>query len=271
MTTLRAQTTSLSIASLTTVLGKREVLRKLDLAPLYAGQIVALLGPNGSGKSTLLKSIAGHISSHGSISWGEAGLDRLTAVERSDYLAYLPQFLPEGPRLTVVEALMVSLSTRAKRPLNERLGRIQKTLDLLNIGDLSAKYANELSGGQRQMVALAQVLCLDPEVLLLDEPLAALDLSRQFQVMNTLKSLATARQLVVLLVMHDLNQAMRYCDQVILLREGRKVAQGAVKDIMTSQNLALTFNIAARIERCSRGMPFVMVDDAAPDLPDLSA
>jgi len=131
---------------------------------------------------------------------------------------------------------------------------------MLEIEDLASRHLTELSGGQRQLVSLAQALVRSPRVLLLDEPTSALDLQRQVEVLELLRALARGKGLCVVIAIHDLNQALRFADQVAVLGGGRIVASGAPVEVLTPALLREVYGVEARLERCSRGVPFLAVD-----------
>ncbi|HWL27887.1 MAG TPA: ABC transporter ATP-binding protein [Burkholderiaceae bacterium] len=252
----------LAVRGLSCRLGTNPVLQSLDLPALPPGHVAALLGPNGSGKSTLLRSISGLVPATASmLSWNGADLRTQTAQARSKHIRYLPQSLPESIHLTVTEAVLVALHAHGALPSHRALDRADTVLHELGIGHLGPGYLDELSGGQRQLVGLAQALVREPAVLLLDEPLASLDLNYQHHVMQLLKRLAREHQLLIMIVLHDLNMALRYADTALLLRRGALLASGAPTSVVSPANLADAFQIHARVESCSKGYSNVVVDD----------
>ena len=112
-------------------------------------------------------------------------------------------------------------------------------------------------------MAIAQALARNPEVLLMDEPTSALDLHRQIEVLDFMRRLAAKRGMAVLIAIHDLNHALRYCDQTLVIANGRLIASGRTSEIVTARMLHDTYRIDARIETCSQGLPHVIVDAAA--------
>lgn len=259
--TPQAVAEGLRVSGLGTRLRGRAILEALNLPQLAPGSLVGLMGPNGSGKSTLLKSLAGLVpSSCNELSLSGRDLRALHASARAEYIRYLPQTLPGDIHLTVVESMLVAL--RARRPLDRRneLSAIMNALEELGIAHLANRYLDELSGGQKQLVGLAQAVCHEPDVLLLDEPLASLDLNHQHHVMQLLGQLTRERKLLTLIVLHDLNTVLRYCDQALLMRDGKLVGSGAPGAVITAESLAATFSIRARVEASSQGLPYVLVD-----------
>lgn len=238
------------------------MLRALSLPQLHGGQLVALLGPNGSGKSTLLRSIAGLTPAHAdTLELNGTDLRAWPARKRAQQIRYLPQSLPGDIHLTVTEAVLVALKARAAPDTTAALQRVATVLSDLGMARLAPCYLDELSGGQKQLVGLAQALVQEPSVLLLDEPLASLDLNFQHHVMQLLQSLARTRRLLVIIVVHDLNIALRYADSALLMHDGELLASGDPLAVVTPRHLARAFLVQARIERCAKGYANVMVDD----------
>ena len=247
---------------------KRQVLTSLEAGPLPRGEITALLGPNGSGKSTLLRALAGLTRVHtGSLSLDGEPLALSAASARSHSVVYLPQALPAGVRLQVLESVVVACrATRGYGAVlpgtahGDDLAHAHAVLRRLGIDELAARSLDELSGGQRQLVGIAQALVRDPQVLLLDEPLSALDLNHQFHVMQVLREVTRESRIVTVVVLHDINAAMRTCDCAMLLHEGRHCAFGSAAEVVTPARLARVFGVSTRIEPCSRGHLQVLID-----------
>jgi len=243
-------------------LGRRKVLQGLSAAPLNHGQVVAVLGRNGVGKSTLLRSIAGTVPCTATqLHLGDLDLRPLRPAARAETIRYLPQASPGALYLSVQECLAVALNAHHRHPAEETRQRIAIVASDLGIDSLLERPVDELSGGQRQLVWLAQSLIHQPRALLLDEPLAALDPNFQHHVMKLLRRLAEERALLVLVVLHDLNMAMRYADQALVLQDGKVLAQGPVDFALSPETLARAFRVRARIEPCSQGTSMIVIDD----------
>lgn len=253
---------TLLLQSLHCTLGTRPVLQGLDVQPLHGGQVIAVVGRNGAGKSTLLRCIAGLLPCRAErLQLCGIDLRPLRAPARSSVLRYLPQAAPGTLHLTVHDCLQVALHAQGGRPGPDARRRVIDTVADLGLSELLTRHVDELSGGQKQLVWLAQALLHQPHALLLDEPLAALDPNHQHHVMRLLRRLAGMQQLVILIVLHDLNMAARYADQVLVLHEGRAIAQGPAASALTPDVLANSFQISARVEHCTQGTPLVIVDD----------
>lgn len=250
----------LTVRGLDASYGARLVLRGIDLPDLRGGQITALLGPNAAGKSTLFRRIVGQLKGPGVVTIDGRNPEDLSQLDPARP-CYLPQDTAANAVLTVFEAvLLAGKQGGAWRVSDAEADRVSETLDLLEIADLAARHLSELSGGQRQLVGLAQALVRRPRILLLDEPTSALDLQRQIEVLDLLRWLADERGTCIVLAIHDLNQALRFADQVVVLGAGRVIASGAPKAVLTPALLSEAYGVQARVEQCSRGLPFLVVD-----------
>jgi len=242
--------------------GNRPIVRDVSAKPLRIGEITALVGPNGAGKSTLLRALAGLIRATGTARLGDCDLIALSARERARRVAFMPQSLPAGVGLTVVETLISALKASPTHSGILPRGMPHQAfgvLDRLGIAHLMMEPMDRLSGGQRQLVALAQALVREPRLLLLDEPTSALDLRHQFEVMRTVRSLAEDGRIVVI-VLHDLSLAARWADRVIVMADGRLRSEGAPKDAITPAVLADVYKVDARVAAGADGTLQITVD-----------
>jgi iron complex transport system ATP-binding protein len=253
---------ALAVRGLSVGYGKRQVIDDLDLPPLQRGRVTALVGPNGAGKSTLLKALAGLVPARGGLLLGEESLDRLRPVQRARRVGYMPQFFPDGVEFTVLESLLAALKTQRDKPVAGAVPVIERAHALLvrlGISHLALRPLDGLSGGQRQLVSLAQAVIREPDVLLLDEPTSALDLRHQSMVMATARALAQQGRIVVA-VLHDLNLAARWADDIVVLRDGRLHSAGTPAAVFTPAMLAEVYGVRARTEPCSEGWLQIVVD-----------
>ncbi|WP_313613104.1 ABC transporter ATP-binding protein [Agrobacterium sp.] len=236
--------------------GRVTVLSKVGIDLLQSGNVTAVIGPNAAGKSTLFKRIAGLISG--------PGLVQLSDTERGDRtICYMPQDTGANAVLTVYESILLSAKQGGGwRVQDSELNEIDAILKALRIEDLAFRGLGELSGGQRQLVSLAQALVRKPEVLLMDEPTSALDLHRQIEVLGFVADLAKKNGMIVLIALHDLNHALRYCESTIVIAGGEMVVSGSTSDVINADMLRDIYKIEARIENCSLGRPLVIVDGA---------
>ncbi|SEQ42270.1 iron complex transport system ATP-binding protein [Faunimonas pinastri] len=247
--------------------GRRTIIRDLSLPTLVPGEVTALVGPNGAGKSTLLRAMAGLIRSTGSLRLGAQDLRKLSLSEHASRVTYMPQTLPQRVALTAIETVIAALKAS---PAGGRAGAGSQihavacaTLSRLGIEHLAMEALDQLSGGQRQMVSLAQALVREPQVLLLDEPTSALDLRYQHLVMKLVRDLARERGIVAVVVLHDLNLAAGWADRIAMLSRGELAAFGTPAEAINAAHLAAVYGVSARVEQCSRGSLQVMVDGPA--------
>ncbi len=236
--------------------GRTTVLSNVGIDVLQPGTVTAVIGPNAAGKSTLFKRIAGLISGPGVVQVSDA-----TRGDRA--ICYMPQDTGANAVLTVYESLLLAAKQGGGwRVHDDELFEIDAILKALRIEDLAFRGLEALSGGQRQLVSLGQALVRKPEVLLMDEPTSALDLHRQIDVLEFVTDLATRTGMIVLIALHDLNHALRYCANTIVIADGTMASSGATGNVITSDMLREIYRIDARIEACSHGRPMVIVDGA---------
>ncbi|MDP8968473.1 MAG: ABC transporter ATP-binding protein [Actinomycetota bacterium] len=204
------------------------ILPAVDLR-LQRGMLTALLGPSGAGKTTLLRAIAGLQSiSAGSVSLAGEPIDQLPAHRRGVGLVFQqPRLLPH---LSVVENIAFPLRLSGV-PRRERGARARGLLDDVGLAGLAERSVRGLSGGEQQRVALARALCAEPRVLLLDEPLSALDPARRDELRGLIARVQRERRLTTLLVTHDRNEAAQLGDSLAVMLEGRIVQHGHPREL----------------------------------------
>ena len=217
---------SIRIEGLTFAYGSTPVLDDVTLPAARPGELVGLVGPNAAGKSTLLKCAAGLLRAKTGRLW----LDDAEVSTRDQWrrlrrqVTYLPQEYASTAAITVFEAVLVARQQTASWVVgDDDVAAVATILDELRLEPLALRYLSELSGGQRQMVAVAQSLAREPRVLLLDEPTSSLDLQRQLELLQLVRSLAAERSMTVLIALHDLNLAARFVDRLVVLHQGRVV------------------------------------------------
>ncbi|MBY4889158.1 ABC transporter ATP-binding protein [Pantoea sp. DY-15] len=245
---------------------KRKVIDDLNVTELPQGKITVLLGPNGCGKSTLLRALAGLGKGQGELWLNGEELMSQPFARRAQRVVYLPQSLPAGVHLHVLESIIVAQRASGGLHSASSEAEIMHLLEQLGIAHLAMRYLDQLSGGQKQLVGLAQSLIRRPELLLLDEPLSALDLNYQFHVMDLVRRETRLRNIVTVVVVHDINIALRHADHALMLKDGNLLADGEPSKVITPETLAQVYGVRGRIEHCSRGMPQVMIDGLAETL-----
>jgi iron complex transport system ATP-binding protein len=219
-------------------------------------QLTAILGPNGSGKSTLLRVLAGlWTPCAGSVSLDGRPLGRVTPRERARRIAFLPQDTRCDFAFTVEEVVSMGRHPHRGRfdgPQNDDRDAVEAALARCDLGALRGRTLDALSGGERQRVAVARCLATEPDVLLLDEPTAHLDLEHALSLLDLCRALAGAGHAVVLAT-HDIGLAAHYATRVLLLRDGRVVHGGQAADALTPSLCRSVFGVEADVATTSGG------------------
>ncbi|QNP66922.1 ABC transporter ATP-binding protein [Streptomyces genisteinicus] len=248
----------------------RPVLRGVDL-DVRPGELTALIGLNGCGKSTLLRLAAGLLRpDSGRVLLGGDDLAQLSRRATARRVALLHQSAPAVPGMTVRQ-LVRQGRYAARGPLGMlREGDdpvVHRALDDVGVAHWADREVDALSGGERQRVRLATALAQDTGALLLDEPTTYLDLHHQLDVMRTVVRLRGERGLTVVMVLHDLAHAARFAERVVALRDGRVVADGAPREVVTPGLLADVLKVAGRVGRDPEGgWPVCYPDHPLPTL-----
>lgn len=238
--------------------GTRRVLHNVNL--MLEPGVTALVGPNAAGKSTLLKCLCGQLSPKGEITLDGQSLRGLSRRDLSRQIGYLPQTQMQRSRFTVFETILLGrLHELGWRASQSEIERVHDVLEETSLTSLADRETSELSGGQIQMVAIAQALVREPSVLLLDEPTSNLDLRRQLEVCSRIRHLTAARGVCTLMAMHDLNLAARYADHVLVLREGTPYANGTPAQVLTETMLEEVYQVAAQVTLGANGHPSIVI------------
>jgi iron complex transport system ATP-binding protein len=240
-------TALLTARNLGVTLSGRIILRDVSLS-LQPKHLVALVGPNGAGKTTLLRALAGLQPSTGSIHVAGDDLARLSLRERAKRFGYLPQGHVVHWPLDVKDVVALGRyphgATDPARLSPADEAAVQRAMQATDVTGFAARRVTELSGGERSRVALARVLAVEAPIVLADEPTASLDPRYQLDVMKNLRDVADGGVLVIV-VTHDLGLAARFADTVLVMSEGRLVADGAPAQALSDQVMANVFRISA--------------------------
>ena len=240
------------------------------------GAVTALVGPNGSGKSTLLKGLANQLApDEGSVLIDGQDIHTLDTKALARKLGLLSQESTAPGSITVED--LVYHGRYPHRGFFEHVTyedecAVDNAIDLAGCDHLRDREVGSLSGGQKQLAWIAMVLAQDTDVLLLDEPTTFLDLHHQLEVMEIIETLRDEREITIIVVLHDIEQAARLADRIVALRDGEIKARGPPEDVVTEQLLSDVFEIDAEVDSTDRGprvTPLGAIhDERGSDTPD---
>jgi iron complex transport system ATP-binding protein len=216
------------------------------------GEMVGILGPNGSGKTSLLKIFAGVLSGQGEVkvngqevqSYGSRALSRIIAIVPQESQVVFPY--------TVAEIILMARASRHHSFAFESehdLEVARKNMELTETACLADRYLHELSGGEKQRVMIARALTQEPQILLLDEPAAFLDLKHQLHTLALLRRLNREHGLTVIAAFHDLNLAAAFFPRLVILREGKIFCDGRPQRILTEEMIQQVYGVRVRVRR----------------------
>ena len=235
-----------------------EILRQVSFS-LEDGQFLAILGNNGAGKSTMLKCFNQILRVEGGHVWMD-GEDLLTMTHRevAQRVAFVSQNIP-STQMTVHDVVMLGRRPYMRWGFTEEDHRIvHEAMDRLHLSDMRGRFLNELSGGERQKVMLARALAQQPKVLLLDEPTSSLDIQNQYQVLDIVRDICRTSTITAVMVIHDLNLALRFCDRFLLLKDGQVYRSGD-SSLLDRQALREVYGVNAHVATVE-GKSIVLVD-----------
>ncbi|UYO01208.1 MAG: ABC transporter ATP-binding protein [Devosia sp.] len=262
---------SLSVSGLSVSASGKTIVSDIGFdAP--GGQLTALIGPNGAGKSTLLSAILGLVPATGEARFNDQALAALPRRDRARLVALVEQSASTEERLEVRDVVGLGRlpheAAWQTEPSEQDAGIIDQALAETGMAAFARRRFNTLSGGEQQRVHLARALAQQPRLLLLDEPTSHLDIAGQLQLLALLRRKAESG-MTVLLALHDLNLAARFCDHLVVLSAGRLAAEGAVDTVLTPSLLAEVYGVTARIIPDEGGnRPIIVYDEARHQIPD---
>lgn len=254
---------NISIKNLSFAYDKNLVLDDINLA-FTKGNFYSIIGPNGSGKSTIIKNISKSLEPKGkSILIGDRDICTLNNKSLSKIMATIPQRTIIDYDFTVSEIVMMGRSPHKKRfedfnIEDERI--IKKYMKATSTWELKDKLITELSGGEAQRVIAAKALSQETDIVLLDEPTSNLDIQYQLEFLNTFRNLKIDK--IIIAVLHDLNLASVFSDEIILINKGQVVAKGTPWDVINEENIKNVYNIPVKIfenpiSKCPHIIPMV--------------
>ncbi len=222
------------------------------------GDVTAIIGANGVGKSTLVRSLLGLLHSEGTVLMGGKNRNEYTRNQITRHIGYLTQENAFLSSLTVFEVVMLGqMNSLGFRVQNTEVERVWDVLTTLRISHLAKNRFFELSGGQRRIVGIAQTIVRDPDILILDEPTANLDMQNQLEVLELIRSYTKEKKLTTLVILHDLNMACRYSDRLILLKDGRVYASGPPAQVITKETVKDVYGVLVNLHHDRQGIPMI--------------
>jgi iron complex transport system ATP-binding protein len=234
-------------------------------------QFVSILGPNGVGKSTLIHCINKIlVPSKGVVTIDGSDVKEISLKELAKQVGYVPYTSSDTFPLTVVDTVLMGRHPHSKwKSLDRDLDIVYDTLKLMGIEDLAMRPFNELSAGQRQKVMLSRGLVQEPNILLLDEPTANLDVRHQLEVTKILLDLAREKSITIVMISHDLNIAAKYADNMILMYDGSIFAVGKPHEVLTEDNLRIVYGVDSMVIN-DEGRPHVILRDSIEGYEEMS-
>ncbi|MCI0520240.1 MAG: ABC transporter ATP-binding protein [Chloroflexi bacterium] len=254
----------LTLHSLSASYHNRLILDQLHLS-ISPGEALAVVGPNGAGKTTLVRAASGVMPpQRGRVLVDGEDLYRMNPMQRARYVAVAPQAKELPGMYTVYQTALLGRTPHLSwlgHASGEDHRLTRQALEQTELADLAERYVGELSGGEQQRVLLARALAQDTPILLLDEPTAHLDLHHRSHLLNLVRGQCKAKNLAVLMVLHDLNLASLYADQIVLLDGGKIAASGAPAEALTAATLSRVYGVPVQvIPHPQYGSPLVLPD-----------
>ncbi len=220
--------------------------------------MTSVIGPNAAGKSTLMKCVTGLLNANGAMTLGGRDLLGKRDDELRKDIAYMPQEPPDRTSLTVMEVMLMGRLDSLKWKVgDEDIDAAYGALEELGIEHLATRPMRELSGGQSQIVMIAQCLVREPKLLIMDEPINNLDLQKQLEMFEMLNRVTRNKELTSLLVLHDISFAARFSDQVIVLSDGMVYDSGSPKDVITQEMIRDVYGVESDVIIGRDGTPHV--------------
>lgn len=219
------------------------------------GHITSLIGSNGVGKSTLLKTIMGFYSGTGTVLFNGIDRNTLKPHQLSKYVSYMTQQGASNASLKVLEVVLLGrMQTLQIKVNNTELEKAWQVLKLLKIEHLANKPYYALSGGQQRIVCIAQAIIREPQIFLLDEPTANLDMQNQLEVLALIQAYTRQKKITTVLILHDLNMAARFSDKIILLKDGSVYMDGSPEQVITKKAVCKAYGVHAHIHTDKNGL-----------------
>ena len=229
-----------SIENLNYFYGKKQILKEVKL-DIDENKLTGIIGPNGCGKSTLAKNIIKYLNGDfKKLEIMNTDIKKLSHKKIAQLISYIPQHSTIISNISVFDYIL--------------LGRFP----LLNIAFLKDRNIETLSGGELQKVLLARALVQETKILLLDEPTSALDLNNAVEFMKILKRISTQKNISVIIIIHDLNLASLFCDNLIVLKDGKFIKKGSPYEVINEQNIKDVYNLDCKVLYNEDNKPYII-------------
>jgi iron complex transport system ATP-binding protein len=247
---------SIHATSLHSLYGSLAVLQDISFS-IPKGEFFIIIGPNGSGKTTLLKILSGITSfQRGDLQIEGIPMGKYSRRSLARIMALVPQTVPEDLPFTVRELILMARSPRMGLLGLEGdmdIQRAEEAMAFTGVEPLAERKMDQLSGGERQRVFIARAICQEPQIILLDEPTAALDLAHQVRVMDLMEKLREEKGLTIVMVSHDINLAAMYGNRLMLLKKGRIVKMGRPSEVLTFETLEKAYECPLLVDESPLG------------------
>ena len=228
---------------------KKQILKDINLT-IPSGKFSAIIGPNGSGKTTLIKQINRILTPQsGRITIDCSDNISMSSGDLARTVAYVPQMTGSIMTGSVMDTIMLGRKPYIKwKPSTEDIEIVSQCLMRFHLEEIAQREFNALSGGQKQTVLIARALAQTPQIYLFDEPVSFLDVRNQLEIMSAARELVDSDGKTVIMVLHDLNMALRFADHVVIMKNGNVFAQGKPVEVITEKNILAVYKTHAKIQ-----------------------
>ena len=251
-----------SIENLNYFYGKKQILKELKL-DIDENKLTGIIGPNGCGKSTLAKNIIKYLNGDfKKLEIMDIDIKKLSHKKIAQLISYIPQHSIIISNISVFDYILLGRFPLLKNSWNSYCEKdfeiVNYNINLLNIEFLKDRNIETLSGGELQKVLLARALVQETKILLLDEPTSALDLNNAVDFMKILKSISTQKNISVIIIIHDLNLASLFCDNLIVLKDGKFIKKGSPYEVINEQNIKDVYNLDCKVLYNEDNKPYII-------------
>lgn len=251
-----------SIENLNYFYGKKQILKEVKL-DIDENKLTGIIGPNGCGKSTLAKNIIKYLNGDfKKLEIMNTDIKKLNHKKIAQLISYIPQHSAIISNISVFDYILLGRFPLLKNSWNNYCEKdfeiVNYNINLLNITFLKDRNIETLSGGELQKVLLARALVQETKILLLDEPTSALDLNNAVEFMKILKGISTQKNISVIIIIHDLNLASLFCDNLIVLKDGKFIKKGSPYEVINEQNIKDVYNLDCKVLYNEDNKPYII-------------